>query len=135
LTGDSVAIGDWENYSNDKFVYAQTMTFAVFVVFQLFNVMNCRSSEDSVFKLGLFSNKAINYAVVISFTLLWLIINNSSEVIPIIDVKVGSLLSTIELQGKDWLIIIAVASGVFIAEEFRKFMVYSRVFAVGKKIV
>ena len=89
MTGDSTAIQDWENYSNDKFVYAQTMTFAVFVVFQLFNVMNCRSSEDSVFKLGLFSNKAINYAVLISFSLLWLIIHNSSEIIPIIDVRVG----------------------------------------------
>ena len=95
--------------------------------------MNCRSSEDSVFKLGLFSNKAINYAVLISFSLLWLIVHNSSEVIPILDVKVGSLLSTMELQGKDWLVIMAVASGVFIAEEFRKFMVYSEVFAIGKK--
>jgi magnesium-transporting ATPase (P-type) len=133
LVGDSAAIEGWEDYSNDRFVYAQTMTFAVFVVFQLFNVMNCRSSEDSVFKLGLFSNKAINYAVVMSFTLLWLIIHNSSEVIPILDVKVGSLLSTIELQRKDWLIIMIVASGVFVAEEFRKFIVYSRVFAIGKK--
>jgi hypothetical protein len=26
-----------------------------------------------------------------------------------------------------------VASGVFVAEEFRKFIVYSRVFAIGKK--
>jgi Ca2+-transporting ATPase len=133
LIGESAAIEDWESYAGDKFVYAQTMTFAVFVVFQLFNVMNCRSSEDSVFKLGLFSNKAINYAVLISFSLLWLIVHNSSEVIPILDVKVGSLLSTIELQGKDWLVIVAVASGVFIAEEFRKFMVYSEVFAIGKK--
>ena len=133
LIGESAAIEDWESYAGDKFVYAQTMTFAVFVVFQLFNVMNCRSSEDSVFKLGLFSNKAINYAVLISFSLLWLIVHNSSEVIPILDVKVGSLLSTIELQGKDWLVIMAVASGVFIAEEFRKFMVYSEVFAIGKK--
>ena len=39
--------------------YAQTMCFSVFIVFQLFNVMNCRSNEHSVFKLGLFSNRAI----------------------------------------------------------------------------
>ena len=31
------------------------MTF-VFIVYQLFNVMNCRSNEESVFELGLFSN-------------------------------------------------------------------------------
>ncbi|MCS5534189.1 MAG: HAD-IC family P-type ATPase [Candidatus Poseidoniaceae archaeon] len=132
LNGDSTAIGDWEKYSEDRFVYAQTMTFAVFVVFQLFNVMNCRSSEDSVFKLGPFSNKAINYAVLVSLTLLWLIINNSSEMIPILDIKVGSLLSTIKLEAKDWMIIMAVASGVFIVEEFRKFIVYSKFFAIGK---
>ena len=132
LDGDSTAIGDWEKYSEDRFVYAQTMTFAVFVVFQLFNVMNCRSSEDSIFRLGLFSNKAINYAVLISLTLLWLIINNSSEIIPILDIRVGSLLSTIKLESKDWLIIMAVASGVFIVEEFRKFIVYSEFFAIGK---
>jgi Ca2+-transporting ATPase len=132
LDGDSSAVGDWEKYSDDRFVYAQTMTFAVFVVFQLFNVMNCRSSEDSIFKLGLFSNKAINYAVLISLTLLWLIINNSSEVIPILDIRVGSLLSTIKLEAKDWLIIMAVASGVFIVEEFRKFIIYSKFFAIGK---
>ncbi len=134
LDGDSSAVEDWGKYSDDRFVYAQTMTFAVFVVFQLFNVMNCRSSEDSIFKLGLFSNKAINYAVLISLTLLWLIIHNSSEIIPLVDIKVGSLLSTTELQSKDWLTILVVASGVFIVEEFRKFIVYSKYFAIGKKV-
>ena len=132
LDGDSVAVEDWEKYSEDRFVYAQTMTFAVFVVFQLFNVMNCRSSEDSVFKLGLFSNKAINYAVLISLGLLWLIIHNSSEIIPILNLEVGSLLSTTELKSTDWLTIMAVASGVFIVEEFRKFIVYSKYFAIGR---
>ena len=42
------------------------MTFAVFIVYQLFNVMNCRSNEESVFELGLFLNPAINYALLIS---------------------------------------------------------------------
>jgi len=130
--GDAVAIENWESYSEDRFIHAQTMTFGVFVVFQLFNVIICRSSEDSIFKLGIFSNKAINYAVLISLTLLWLIINFSSETIPILGIKVGSLLSTIELELKDWLTIFAVASGVFIVEEFRKFIVYSKFFAIGR---
>ena len=42
---------------NGSEAYAQTMCFCVFIVFQLFNVMNCRSNEHSVFKLGLFSNR------------------------------------------------------------------------------
>ena len=55
-----------ESYADTTFADAQTMTFAVFIVFQLFNVLNCRSEKDSLFTLGLFSNKAINYAILAS---------------------------------------------------------------------
>ena len=56
---------------NDGTQYARTMCFSVFVIYQLFNVMNCRSGENSVFKLGLFTNRAIYLAI--SFSLLLLI--------------------------------------------------------------
>lgn len=35
-----------------------TMTFAAFVLFDLFNALSCRSARKSVFELGLLSNKA-----------------------------------------------------------------------------
>ena len=45
-------------------------------------------------------------------------------------VQIGNLLSTMTLQASDWFVITLVASGVFIIDEFRKFIVNSRVFAV-----
>ncbi|MED6338569.1 MAG: HAD-IC family P-type ATPase, partial [Candidatus Thermoplasmatota archaeon] len=53
-------------YESRSYVYAQTMCFSVFVIYQLFNVMNCRSGEDSIFKLGPFSNRAIYLAIFFS---------------------------------------------------------------------
>ncbi|DAC59728.1 MAG TPA: hypothetical protein D7I08_01760, partial [Candidatus Poseidoniales archaeon] len=54
--GDQGEIDKWQTYADGHFHHAQTMTFAVFIVYQLFNVLNCRSNEQSVFELGLFSN-------------------------------------------------------------------------------
>ena len=42
-------ISKWESYADDKFIHAQTMTLSAFIMFQLFNVMNCRSKEESIF--------------------------------------------------------------------------------------
>ena len=44
----------WNQWYDEHTKHAMTMAFAVFIVFQLFNVLNCRSSENSVFKIGLF---------------------------------------------------------------------------------
>ena len=117
-------------YADEKFAYAQTMTFSVFILYQLFNVINCRSSDESIFKLGLFSNKAINYALIISLGLLLFFVQLSHFTIPIIDVQIGNLLSTMSLELSDWFVITLVASGVFVVDEFRKFIVQSRYFAV-----
>jgi Ca2+-transporting ATPase len=125
--GDTAAS---EEYANSKFAYAQTMTFSVFILYQLFNVINCRSSTESVFKLGMFSNKAINYALIISLSLLLFFVQLSNYTIPIMDVQIGNLLSTMSLEASDWFVITLVASGVFIVDEFRKFIVNSRYFAV-----
>ena len=127
IAGDTAAS---EEYANAKFAYAQTMTFSVFILYQLFNVINCRSSDESIFKLGVFSNKAINYALIISLSLLLFFVQLSNYTIPIMDVQIGNLLSTMSLEASDWFVITLVASGVFIVDEFRKFIVNSRYFAV-----
>jgi Ca2+-transporting ATPase len=130
---DSCLAGDTSEaqvYADEKFAYAQTMTFSVFILYQLFNVLNCRSSDESILKLGLFSNKAINLALIISFGLLLFFVQLSTYSIPLIDVQIGNLLSTMSLQATDWVVITLVASGVLIVDEFRKFIVKSRYFAV-----
>lgn len=48
---------------------ARTVAFALMVFFQLFNVLNMRSLNHSLFKIGLFSNPAITGSLLISFAL------------------------------------------------------------------
>ena len=123
LDGTESGVAEWENYADDMFAQAQTMTFAVFIVYQLFNVLNCRSGEASLFTLGMFSNKAINYAILISASLLFVFVHFATSTIPLIDIEFGNLLSTTSLGLDDWLVLTLVASTVFLVEEFRKFMV------------
>lgn len=115
---------------NGSEAYAQTMCFSVFIVFQLFNVMNCRSNEHSVFKLGLFSNRAIYLAVFLSIMLLLFVVQGADFVIPFTSFEIGELLSTIPLEQKDWFVIVLVASTVFMVEEFRKLIRSTGIFRV-----
>ena len=128
--GDESAILEWEKYADDRFVHAQTMTLSVFIMFQLFNVMNCRSQEESIFSLGTFSNRAINYAFLCSFALLLFFVQLADVSIPLTSIEIGSLLSTKVLSTGDWMIIISVAFSVLVIEEFRKFIVNSKIFAI-----
>jgi Ca2+-transporting ATPase len=130
---DQGEIDKWQTYADGHFHHAQTMTFAVFIVYQLFNVLNCRSNEQSVFELGLFSNKAINYALLISAGLLLFFVQLADVSIPVIGIQIGSLLSTTTLTNNDWIIVVLVASSVFIIEEFRKFIVKSGFLSVKKR--
>ena len=119
-------------YAEDTFANAQTMTFTVFIVFQLFNVLNCRSEKESLFSLGLFSNGAINYAILASGFLLFVFVHFATFPLPLIGIEFGNLLSTTPLEGIDWLVLIAVSSTVFLVEEFRKLMIKSRFFSVRR---
>jgi Ca2+-transporting ATPase len=130
LLGNQADIDDWEIYADGHFEHAQTMTFAVFIVFQLFNVMNCRSNEQSVMELGLFSNRAINLALVISSGLLLFFVQLANAEIPLIGIEIGQLLSTTTLTQNDWIVIVLVSSSVFVIEEFRKLLVKSKFFAI-----
>ena len=131
--GDEAEILKWESYADDRFVHAQTMTLSVFIMFQLFNVMNCRSQEESIFSLGVFSNKAINIAFLVSFALLLFFVQLADFTIPFTSFEIGGLLSTKVLSMNDWGIIISVAVLVVVIEEFRKFIVNSKIFAINSR--
>jgi len=130
LAGDQAAIDEWQSYADGHFQHAQTMTFSVFIVYQLFNVMNCRSNEESVFELGLLSNPAINYALLISSGLLLFFVQLAEMTIPVVGIEIGSLLRTTPLTQNDWVVVALIASSVFIIEEFRKFIVKSGMFSI-----
>ena len=100
---------------------SRTMAFSVFIVYQLFNVVNCRSGDRSiVFDLGIFSNRAINFATMISMGLLLIFVQGSGIGLPFGDVVVGDLLKTTTLESSDWLVVMLVASTVLVMDEFRK---------------
>tara|TARA_Y100001980_G_C14556822_1_gene350776 strand:+ start:25330 stop:28092 length:2763 start_codon:yes stop_codon:yes gene_type:complete len=102
---------------------AITATFAVFVMFQLFNVMNCRSIEKSIFTLGVLSNKAVAYSFLICTTLLLIIIEFSAFEIPFTSLNIGDFLSVQKFSNSyAWPVIMLLASSVLIFEEFRKFL-------------
>ncbi|MFL2981898.1 MAG: cation-translocating P-type ATPase, partial [Candidatus Poseidoniaceae archaeon] len=115
---------------NGTEAYARTMCFSVFIFFQLFNVMNCRSNEHSVFKLGLFSNRAIYLAILFSVALLLVAVQGAEWTIPLTSFQIGELLSTTALEANDWIIVILVASTVLMVEEFRKLLRTAGVFRV-----
>jgi len=110
----------WQGYAESSFAQARTAAFAVFIIFQLFNVMNCRSSSNSVFQLGAFSNTAINLSVIFSMGLLLLFVQGAELQLPFSDVYLGKLLHTTVLPWESWIVLPAVASVVFWFEEFRK---------------
>ena len=132
-SGVESEIAKWQSYADEKFIHAQTMTLSVFIMFQLFNVMNCRSQDESIFSLGVFSNKAINIAFLVSFGLLLFFVQLADFTIPFTSFEIGGLLSTKVLSINDWGIIIAVAALVVVIEEFRKLIVNSKIFAIDSR--
>ena len=90
--------------------YAQTMAFTTLVFFQLFNVLNARSDEDSAFK-GLFSNKWLWLALLISVALQIAVIY-----LPFLQ----TAFNTVPLSALDWVVCIAVGSLVLWLRELVK---------------
>ena len=111
---------EWRADAEERFKHAQTNAFAVFILFQLFNVLNCRSVDQSVFKLGLFKNTAITISFIISATFLFTMVQGAHYIVPIIGLEIGDFLSVVPLRTEDWLIVFATASSVLFVDELRK---------------
>jgi Ca2+-transporting ATPase len=90
--------------------YARTMAFTTLVMFQLFNVFNARSDEQSAF-VGLFRNHWLWAAVVLSLLLHAVVIY-----VPFLQ----QAFSTTALGARDWLVCAAVASSVLWLRELSK---------------
>jgi len=90
---------------------ARTMAFYTIVFFQLFNALNARSSDKSILKIGLLSNKYLASGMAFSFAL-----NVSIAYTPFFQ----ELFHITPPSLHEWLIIILISSSVLIAEEARK---------------
>ena len=97
--------------------YAQTMTFTTLMMFQLFNVFNARSDEQSAFR-GLFRNQWLWMAVAGSLVLQFAVIY-----VPFLK----NAFSTVSLTAGDWMCCAAVASSVLWLRELSKVVTRRRV--------
>ncbi|HDQ72151.1 MAG TPA: HAD family hydrolase [Chloroflexi bacterium] len=102
---------------NGNLAYSQTMAFTTLAMFQVFNSLNCRSRDKSVFQLGFFSNRYLIGAIVLSILLQIL-----AEYVPFMQAALG----TVPLGWQDWGLIVLVSSSIFVADEIRKFVSMKR---------
>ena len=110
----------WKIDAENRFAVAQTMAFAVFIFYQLFNVLNCRSVDQSIFKLGIFNNRAITISFIISATFLFAMVQGANYTVPLIGLEIGDFLSVVPLEPIEWLIVFCTASSVLFVDEVRK---------------
>ena len=96
--------------------YAQTMAFTTLVMFQMFNVLNCKSEDKSLFKVGIFSNMWLIGAIILSALLQ----------VAVIHTPLSFFLKTTPLTLTDWVYVILVASTVLIAVELLKLFYRSK---------
>ncbi len=99
-----------QNYQADL-SKAWTVSLTTLAVFQWFNAWNCRSQVKSIFASNPFSNKFLVGATGIVIGLQLLAVYN-----PFFQ----KILRTVPLNGKDWIVIIAIAFSIVLVEEFRK---------------
>ncbi|MCX6003789.1 MAG: cation-translocating P-type ATPase C-terminal domain-containing protein, partial [Chloroflexi bacterium] len=97
--------------------HAITATQAAIVISQIFNSFAVRTSLDSVFKKGLFSNRWLLMAQVVSVFLIVFI----SYAHPLQDI-----FNTAPLTVLDWAIVIGFGALLFGAEEVRKAVLRTR---------
>ncbi|HWQ83198.1 MAG TPA: cation-translocating P-type ATPase, partial [Anaerolineales bacterium] len=96
---------------------AETMAFVTLSLCELFRAYTVRSERASIFRLGVFSNKFMQYAVSLSIVLLLLVVN-----VPFLQ----PIFNTHPLAVREWLIVLGLAVFPAIAEEFTKLYLRSR---------
>lgn len=94
----------------NNLVYAQTIAFSTLMMFQMFNVLNCRSERNSLFKIGIFSNKYLIGAIAISILLQVMVIHTPLAI----------FFKTTPLLLIDWVYVILMSSTVLIFGEIIK---------------
>jgi Ca2+-transporting ATPase len=100
---------DWDTVDVQT---AETMAFITLSLCELFRAYTVRSERVSIFRLGVFSNRYMQYAVALSFTLLMLVVY-----VPFLQ----GIFNTHALNGREWLVVFSLALIPAIAEEITKF--------------
>lgn len=101
-------------YYKQDLVRARTLTLITMALFQWFNAWNCRSSTQSIFKIGLFTNKWL-----LITTIFVLFLQGALLEVPFMQ----EAFNTVSITGSQWLLAIAVSSSILVLEELRKLVV------------
>lgn len=101
---------------------ARTIAFSMLVAFQWFNALNSRSDQQSLFKLGPFSNRLLVGGIALAVVL---------QAVVIYAPPFQSLFYTVALDPGDWGVVILMAVVVLAAEELRKLLA-PKIFNRGK---
>lgn len=91
---------------------AETMAFVTLSLCELFRAYTVRSERASIFQIGIFSNRYMQYAVGLSITLLLLVVN-----LPFLQ----PIFNTHALSAIEWGVVLGLAIVPAIAEEVTKF--------------
>jgi P-type Ca2+ transporter type 2C len=95
----------------ESIVRARTASFIVLACSQLFHSFNCRSTHESIFSLGFFTNTKLVYATLISFMLQMAVVY-----VPFLQV----VFKTEPLGWFDWIMVLVISSFPLVAMELVK---------------
>ena len=90
---------------------AETMAFVTLSLCELFRAYTVRSEKASIFRLGVFSNRYMQYAVGLSITLLFLVV-----AVPFLQ----PIFNTHFMSGREWAVVLGLAIIPAVAEEITK---------------
>jgi Ca2+-transporting ATPase len=108
----------WHAQQSGNLDYARTVAFTTMAAFQWFQAFNARSHYQSVFSIGVFSNRWVLLGVGIAVLLQ----------VGVVHTPLGQMLfGTIWLSWVDWLRIVMVSSSIWVVDEILKLLsVYGR---------
>jgi Ca2+-transporting ATPase len=109
----TVCVFVWELSNGYPTQHAVTVFFATLILSRLFNGFNCRSMEDSIFKIGYFTNKPLVYSTVVV-----LLLTSAVIYIPPLQKPFG----TIFLSTREVFVVFFASSTVLIMAEIQKFL-------------
>jgi Ca2+-transporting ATPase len=99
---------DWQGIDVQT---AETMAFVTLSLCELFRAFTVRSEYVSIFRMGIFSNKYMQYAVGLSLVLLLLVVN-----VPFLQ----PIFNTHFMSSREWSVVLGLALIPAVAEEFTK---------------
>jgi magnesium-transporting ATPase (P-type) len=111
-------LNGWPNVplASEGIVYRQAtaMTLASIVFCQIGAVFNCRTEKQSVFKVGIFSNKRVLFGIAFEVCLLSAIIY-----VPFLQ----DIFNTAPIGLRDWVFLVLIPIPIVLIEELRKYLV------------